>query len=399
MPVVDDEIEHRISRADQCDMLTLSHMDFHAYPQTRLLREENLMSRIIRLDLSYNWITSLPQAITECTALTELWLQYNPLESIPDGISNLSNLECLDIASTKVAALPNEMATMTKLDELDWFDTPLELILLKEAKVQVNDVPAVMGLLHNRYTRQKLEEQLLETLNGTKYMKEVDLPGMSQVISDLCQTLSVMYADLDEFALFVRRADSLLPEKLVECTPENLLKVKSNFKEMQRDTTRVRLSADVEIKLRAIYFDRAERSEIDFMLSDIYKHVKSLEDIQHLVQYAADIMPEEAKDVTGAVVWDKMLAHQQMLTDKREGVISVLLTSMTGLYPEQKPEDIEECGRRVAKAFAVQRFATKHELERLTQVAAEAAKLFPPDFPSIVPEEIKAAAKVMFAVK
>lgn len=399
MPVVDEEIEHRISRADQCDMLTLSHMDFHAYPQTRLLREESLMSRIIKLDLSYNWITTLPKEITECTALIELWVQYNPLESIPDGVSNLCNLECLDIASTKVSALPNEMATMTKLDELDWFDTPLELVLLKENEIEVNDVPALMGLLQNRLRRQKLEEQLLETLNGTKYMKEADLPGMSQVISDLCQTLSAMYADLDEFALFVRRADSLLPEKVVECTPHNLQKVKDNFEEMQRDTTRIRLSADVEIKLRAIYFDRAERAEIDFMLSDIYKHVKSLEDIQHLVQYAVDIMPEEAKDVTGAVVWNNMLAHQQMLVDKREGVINVLLTSMTGLYPEQKLEDIEECGRMVAKAFASQRFATKHELERLTQVAAEASKLFPPDFPSIDPEEIKAAAKVMFATK
>ena len=397
--MVDEELEHRISRADQCDMMTLSHMDLHIFPQTRLFREEPLMSRIIRLDLSYNWITELPEAITECTGLIELWLQYNPLELIPAGISNLRNLECLDIASTKISELPNEMATMTKLDELDWFDTPLELTLLKENEIQVNDVPAVMGLLHNRYTRQKLEEQLLETLNGTKYMKEADLPGMSQIIRDLCQTLSNMYADLDEMALFVRRAESLLPEKVVDCTPENLFKVKSNFEEMQRDTTRVRLSADVEIKLRAIYFDRAERSEIDFMLSDIYKHVKSLEDIQHLVQYAVDIMPEEAKDVTGAVVWKNMLAHQQMLTDKREGVIGVLLTSMTGLYPEQRPADIEESGRRVAKAFAVQRFATKHELERLTQVAAEAAKLFPPDFPSIDPLEIKAAAKVMFAIK
>ena len=136
MPVVDEEIEHRISRADQCDMLTLSHMDFHAYPQTRLLREESLMSRIIKLDLSYNWITTLPKEITECTALIELWVQYNPLESIPDGISNLCNLECLDIASTKVSALPNEMATMTKLDELDWFDTPLELILLKKMRLK-----------------------------------------------------------------------------------------------------------------------------------------------------------------------------------------------------------------------------------------------------------------------
>lgn len=399
MPIVDEELEHRVTRADQCDLLILSHLDLHAYPMARLVREEVVMSRIIRLDLSYNWITSLPSAIKQCSALVELWLQCNPLTNLPPGISELKNLQCIDLSSTKVEDLPNEVATMDKLDEIDWYDTPLELRLGKEMGIPVNDLPALMSMLHDRYTREKLEEQLLETLNGTKYMKEADLPGMGQIILDLVKTLSDMYEDLDEMALFVRRAESLLPEKLVECTPKNLLKVKHNFEEMQRETTRVRLSADVEIKLRAIYFDRAERSEIDAMLAGIYKNVKTLEDIEHLVKYAKDIMPDDPKSVIGEVVWTNLLDHQAMLIEKREEVIKLLCTSMTGLYPEQKPEDIEKAGRVVAAAFATDRFATKKECERLTQVAAEASKLFPPDFPSINPPEIAAAAKVMFAAK
>lgn len=399
MPVVDEEMEHRLTRAEQCDMLMLSHMDLHSYPMGRLVREEVVMSRIVRLDLSYNWITSLPSAINQCSALMELWLQYNPLSELPAGISELKNLECIDISSTKVVDLPNEVATMEKLNEIDWYDTPMELALVKEKEIPVNDLPALMDLLHDRYTREKLEEQLFETLNGTKYMKEADVPGMGQIISELVQTLSGMYEDLDEMALFVRRAESLLPEKLVDCTPNNLLKVKNSFEEMQRETTRVRLSADVEIKLRAIYFDRAERSEIDEMLSGIYKNVKTLEDIEHLVKYAKDIMPDDPKMVTGETVWANLLAHQASLIEKREEVIKLLCTSMTGLYPEQKPEDIEKAGRYVAAAFATERFATKKECERLTQVAAEASKLYPPDFPSINPEEIRAAAKVMFSAK
>jgi hypothetical protein len=399
MPVVDDEVEHRISRAEACDMLMLSHLDLHAYPMARLAREEVVLSKIIRLDLSYNWIESLPAAISQCGSLIELWLQYNPLTALPAGISELRNLECLDISSTKVSELPNEVATMSNLDEIDWNDTPLELTMVKEHEIPVNDLPALMGLLHDLYTREKLEEQLLETLNGTKYMKEADMPGSSDIINDLVKTLSDMYQDLEELALFVRRAESLLPEKLVECTPKNLLKVKSNFEEMQRETTRVRLSADVEIKLRAIYFDRAERSEIDAMLASIYKSVKSLEDIEHLVRYAKEIMPDDPKIVTGVVVWTNLLAHQQSLIEKREEVIKLLCTSMTGLYPEQKPEDIQSGGREVAAAFATERFATKKECERLTQVAAEAGKLFPPNFPGINPVEIRNAAKVMFSAK
>ena len=168
MPIVDEELEHRITRADQCDLMMLSHLDLHAYPMQRLMREEGVMARIIRLDLSYNWITSLPGAINQCSSLVELWLQYNPLAELPAGISELKNLQCIDISSTQIEDLPNEVATMEKLNEIDWYDTPMELRLNKETEIPVNDLPALMSMLHDRYTREKLEEQLLETLNGTK---------------------------------------------------------------------------------------------------------------------------------------------------------------------------------------------------------------------------------------
>ena len=43
------------------------------------------------------------------------------------------------------------------------------------------------------------------------------------------------------------------------------------------------------------------------MIDDIYKHVLPLEDIQHLVKYAVDIMPNEPGDVTGACVLKRAL--------------------------------------------------------------------------------------------
>jgi len=230
-------------------------------------------------------------------------------------------------------------------------------------------------------------------------MKEADTPGIAQRIQELVRTLSDMYGNVDEFSLFVRRADSLLPDKLKECTPSHLLKVKENFEEMQRQTTRKRLAADVEIKLRAVYYDRASRQDIDAMLEGIYRHVPSLEDIQHLVKYVVNIMPAEPEDVTGPLVWKNLLAHQALLTEKRQQAIATLCTSMQGLYPEQRPTDLQEKAKEVAAAFAVERFATKKELERLTQVSAEATKLFPSDYPSIVPADIRAAAKVMFKAK
>ena len=192
--------------------------------------------------------------------------------------------------------------------------------------------------------------------------QEADTPGMSDLIADLVYTLSDMYTVLDEFILFVRRADSLLPDKMVECTPRRLQKVKENFEQMQRDTLRQRLSADVEIKLRAIYYDRADRSQIDEMLSSIYKSVQSLEDIRHLVKYAKDIMMADPQDVTGSNVWKSMLLHQKELVEKRDACIGTLANSMAAQYPEQKPVDIHQKAAEVAQVFARTRFATEKEV-------------------------------------
>ncbi len=230
-------------------------------------------------------------------------------------------------------------------------------------------------------------------------MKEADTPGIADLLKNLVQTLSDVYTNVDEFSLFVRRADSLLPDKTKDCTPANLLRVKENFEEMQRQTTRKRLAADLEIKLRAIYYDRAERHEIDKMLAGIYNCVASLEDIQHLVKYSIEIMPPEPADVTGPLVWNNLLDHQALLTAKRQQAINTLATSMQGLYPEQRPAELAEKAKEVAAAFATERFATKKELERLTQVSAEAAKLFPSDYPSIVAENIREHARIMFKAK
>jgi len=364
----------------------------------RFIRMGAMLNKIVRLDLSYNFITALPNELSLMSGLQELWLQQNPLASL-EGVASLQNLEVLDIRSTRVEYFPAEMATMKRLYEIDWRETPAALNLWEQNGIVANDLPATMALLHERNARSGLEAALLEALAGVKFMKEADTPGIAQRIADLVRTLSDMYGNVDEFSLFVRRADSLLPDKTKECTPVNLMKVKENFEGMQRQTTRKRLAADVEIKLRAVYYDRASRQEIDCMIEGIYNHVLSLEDIQHLVKYVADIMPAKPEDVKGPLVWRNLLAHQALLTEKRQQAVATLCTSMQGLYPEQRPADLQEKATEVAAVFAVERFATKQELERLTQVSAEASKLFPPDYPSIVPSDIKAAAKVMFKAK
>lgn len=58
------------------------------------------------------------------------------------------------------------------------------------------------------------------------------------------------------------------------------------------------------------------------------------------------------------------------------------------LYPEQEVAAVKEKARQVASYFQIERFATKKELTKLSQMTAECAKVFPPDFASADPEEI-----------
>jgi len=389
-------------KSSSSHVLHLAHAGLIAFP-TALVFSPNYVeyaSRLVRLDVSFNNITSLPAELTKLVSLKELWVNSNPnLAGLPANMRALENLQCLDVRSTQIARLPPELVTLTKLFDVDWRDTPMEEAFLLEHDVVVNDLPAAQEVWLDQFTRSNLELTLLEILRGTHFAKEADKPNMSNLITQLVQTLSNMYDDLVDFKLFVRSADNLLPEKMADITPASLLRVKDAFKAMQRDVHRQRLSADVEIRLRNIYFDRAERSRITEMLDGIYKNVKSLEDIQFLIKYAPTIMPADPASLTGELVWSNLLALQAELTAKREGAIATLKAVMMGLYPEQLPDDVLLQARCVAAAFALERFATKKELIQLAQLTGEASKILPPDFPSLDPAKAYDEWKRIFKQK
>ena len=50
----------------------------------------------------------------------------------------------------------------------------------------------------------------------------------------------------------------------------------------------------------------------------------------------------------------------------------------------------------MAAAFQKERFATKRELNTLSQITAEAAKIFPPDYASVFPAVVEKKVLKMF---
>lgn len=121
-------------------------------------------------------------------------------------------------------------------------------------------------------------------------------------------------------------------------------------------------------------------------------HVKLLEDVQFLIQYATQIFPPNVERVleldAGALILENIEKLQAELTRMRENSINALYSAITQLYPEQEPEKLFNTAVEVSKLFQKERFATKKEILKMTQLTSDCSKVFPTDFAAIDYNEI-----------
>ena len=67
------------------------------------------------LDLSGNWLTSLPDAVEQLQSLKFLLLRSNQLVSLPDSIGQLRSLSDLDLRNNNLTRLPDSIGQMESL--------------------------------------------------------------------------------------------------------------------------------------------------------------------------------------------------------------------------------------------------------------------------------------------
>jgi Leucine-rich repeat (LRR) protein len=315
MPHREDKVKEEMLKAVETGMLYLSHAALPSFPVAIL---NPSLERLFRLDLSFNNIQVIPKDIVTLCNLKELWLHNNPISEIPSCIGGCPKLEVIDIRHTLVKSLPPNIALLKKLVELDWKNTPLEETMMLEYKVAAGDVSGLKAVYHDIYGRDAQKEQLKEFFAGVHFLQESDKPNITSLISNLVEDLSELFPNLDDFMLFVRRANTLIPNQIAQINPDRLLQAREEFLIMKDATKRKRLSADVEIKLRNIYFDRVERSAVEEINNSIYEHVLSLEDIQFFVQYASKVLPTNPDNAKGELIWNNIVELQSELISKRE---------------------------------------------------------------------------------
>jgi hypothetical protein len=116
------------------------------------------VTQLQSLDLSYNQLTAVPEAIAALTQLQTLFLSHNELTAVPEAIAALTQLQALFLSHNQLTAVPEAIAALTQLQTLHLSDNPLNPDL---AAAYEQGIEAVM-----QYLRAKAEGEV--TLNEAK---------------------------------------------------------------------------------------------------------------------------------------------------------------------------------------------------------------------------------------
>ncbi len=114
-----------------------------------LIKNEN--TNLIKLNINYSKLTSLPESIGDLTNLIKLNLNENQLKSLPKSIGNLTNLIRLSLISNQLTSLPESIGDLTNLIRLYLISNQL-----KSLPESIGNLKKLVGL--------RLESNQLESL-------------------------------------------------------------------------------------------------------------------------------------------------------------------------------------------------------------------------------------------
>ena len=111
------------------------------------------------------------------------------------------------------------------------------------------------------------------------------------------------------------------------------------------------LAAEMELKLRCIYFDAIKPELVEGIVHGIYGQITELEDIEFLIRHATDIFPERSIDIDAVQVRESMEALQDRMAAERAAAIKGLELALRGIYDTVEPPLVRALAERVAGAF------------------------------------------------
>jgi len=116
---------------EKLEELVLSNNQFDYFP---LVISQLNSLRLV--NLNHNWLSSLPPRIEKLPNLETILLSGNRLRNLPTQIGNLSNLKTLDLSNNNLTDLPDTIIKLRNLNRLDLHENQLSIPLEILAKIE-----------------------------------------------------------------------------------------------------------------------------------------------------------------------------------------------------------------------------------------------------------------------
>jgi hypothetical protein len=292
-----------IEQAKRTKQLHLSAVELYAVPRPALD-----LTMLLRLDLSFNTIAELPRAMFAALSnLEQLWLNSNPLLEVPATIEHAKQLQVLDLRNTKLVMLPCELSRLNHLLQVDVQGVPLQGSLSKAC----TSTAALLAYLGKLDRGDLLRDELMDKLAAQLYRDVALTKEGRKLLPAFADAVCAEFTDITELRQVVRHCDRLCPPTLVTDTAKATARMRQQYTALRRETQLKELSAEFELKLRALYYDRIDVAAVDSCVKAVYSSVTVLEDMQFLIKHAAQALPKHPEDITGEGVLLSIKALQQ----------------------------------------------------------------------------------------
>jgi hypothetical protein len=375
------DLTRALDLARSTGVLQLSSLGLISLP--RAMFDPTFVHLIRRLDVSGNDLRSIPPAIGLLRNVEVLFLNGNPLASIPDEIEGCISLKVLDLRDTLVSSLPPSLGKLPSIVDINLLNTRLDPVV--QDLYARGGVLKLLSYLSERDARRDLEEALRATLTVDIYSESADTvqgkERVARLVAD-CMAEWPSNAENGELRTVVRNAGRLFNVDLYSASSSE---VRAKLLELQRDNYRKALAADIELKMRAMYYGRIDVSRVEGTVKDIMANLPELEDAQFLLDNASKLFPSEAKEIKGSILFKDLVNLRQAMLEDRAAAVSTLQKSLMIVYPDREPHHVEHLTRAVARLL--------RQADDIRMLASDAGELFPPEFNAAKPKVIYKAFK------